>query len=120
LVAISLSLFEVLLFAQAICSADWNRLGTEQFHFSSEPSAKWMVCWLWCKKLHLLVTADRHCCRENWRRLIACDLKRPLSGGVVKAVSHVLVKASQRVISRFPIGESIFAKQLALAIRIIP
>jgi hypothetical protein len=69
--------------------------------------------------MHPLVNADRHCCPENWRRLIACDLKRSLSGGVVKAVSHLPVKASQQEISKFSVGKSIFAKQLALTIRII-
>ena len=38
----------------------------------------------------------------------------------MKAVSHLLVEVSQRGISKFPIAESIFAKQLALTVRIIP
>jgi hypothetical protein len=51
--------------------------------------------------------------------LVACDLKRSLSGGVIKAVSLLLVKANQGAIAKFPLGESIFSKQLALEIRII-
>jgi hypothetical protein len=47
-------------------------------------------------------------------------IKTSHSGGVVKAVSHLLVEVSQRGISKFPIAESIFAKQLALTVRIIP
>jgi len=85
--------------------AGWTWLAIEPFHFALEPPSEWMAWWSWGASMHLLVSADRHYWTANWRRLVACDLKRSLFGGVIKAVSLLLVKAKHRVISKFPLGE---------------